>query len=355
MRILLLGGTGAIGENLAKILNENRVNTYITTRKKRSNYGSITHIEGNAHDIGFLKTICSESWDTIVDFMSYKTDEFESRIDLLLSSTTQYVFISSARVYSDIEHPIKESTPRLLDVCKDQSYLSTDEYALTKARQEDVLIAHSINKNYTIIRPYITYSNKRLQLGVLEKEEWLFRAISGHTIVFAEEIAKRTTTLTSGYDVALGIYNIIGNANAFGETIHLTSEHLRTWIDILNIYSTTFKNITGKDIKVKMVPLEMFIKCRNKGLEYQVLYDRVYDRDFDTSKESRLANSGTFIEPEEGLKNCLSEFLISNYRFNQINYRNEALKDKLTKERFSISSIPTLKQRLQYFINRYIL
>ena len=40
------------------------------------------------------------------------------------------------------------------------------------------------------------------QLGVLEKELWLYRALNGRTIVFSKDIAEKSTTLTYGYDVA---------------------------------------------------------------------------------------------------------------------------------------------------------
>ena len=72
---------------------------------------------------------------------------------------------------------------RLLDVSHDSIYLKTDEYALAKARQEDILRKSGKN-NWTIIRPYITYSESRLQLGVLEKEAWLYRALKGFQEMF---------------------------------------------------------------------------------------------------------------------------------------------------------------------------
>ena len=59
---------------------------------------------------------------------------------------------------------ITEESERLLDTSIDQDFLSTDEYSLTKARQEDILQS-SKQKNWTIIRPYITYGTSRLQLG----------------------------------------------------------------------------------------------------------------------------------------------------------------------------------------------
>lgn len=355
MKVLLLGGTGAIGENLVEILYKNSIETFVTSRSERKNRSHITYIKGNAHDMFFLKELCTEEWDAVVDFMSYKTDEFEDRIDLLLSCTKQYIFISSARVYANDEHPIKESSPRLLDVCKDSFYLSSDEYALTKARQEDIIYKHSTQNNYTIVRPYITYSQTRLQLGVLEKEEWLFRALQGHTIVLPETMCDKITTMTSGYDVANGIYNIIDNENAFGESIHITSEALRTWGEILNIYSNVFLKETGTVLKVKTVDLDTFFSCRDRGLEWQLLYDRLYDRDFDISKESKLTCSHEFISPEKGLSDCLTSFIRNNKKFKAINFKNEAQKDKLTKEHLHLRLIPGLSNKVKYIIKRFFI
>ena len=93
--------------------------------------------------------------------------------------------------------PITENSPRLLDVVHDIEYLKTDEYALSKARQEDILRKNR-NNNWTIIRPYITYSGQRLQLGIYEKEQWLYRALQNKPIVFPEELRNNLTTLTWG-------------------------------------------------------------------------------------------------------------------------------------------------------------
>ena len=49
------------------------------------------------------------------------------------------MFLSSSRVYASQESPIREDSMRLLDVSHDSIYLKTDEYALAKARQEDIL------------------------------------------------------------------------------------------------------------------------------------------------------------------------------------------------------------------------
>lgn len=180
LKILLLGGTGAMGVHLSKILNNQGEDVYVTTRRERKGMG-ITYIQGNAHENAFLSDILQKyHFDVLIDFMIYNTSEFADRVDLLLSSVGQYIFLSSSRVYADSQTPITENSPRLLDVYKEEEYLKTDKYALSKARQEDILHRSGKN-NWTVIRPYITYSEIRLQLGVLEKELWLYRALNGRT------------------------------------------------------------------------------------------------------------------------------------------------------------------------------
>jgi len=126
MKILLLGGTGVIGRYLSDRYLKEGIDVYVTSRSVHNDQGTIHYLYGNAKENSFLSQVCGlMAWDAIVDFMSYKTQEFEQRASLLLQSTKQYVFISTARVYGNLEHPIKESSPRLLDCCEDKTYLAT--------------------------------------------------------------------------------------------------------------------------------------------------------------------------------------------------------------------------------------
>lgn len=353
MKILLLGGTGVIGRYLSQKYNENGTDVYVTSRSHHLDSGSIHYIKGNAMDDEFLHYVCKlQQWDAIVDFMSYKTKTFASRVDILLSSTKQYVFISTARVYGNIEHPIKETSPRLLECSTDNDYLKTDEYALTKARQEDILKKAKTN-NYTIVRPCITYGPERLQLGVMEKEQWLYRALKGRTIVFCEEIANRITTMTIGEDICKGIISLIGNEKAIGETVHLTSEHHRTWNEIWAIYSNTIESVCGFRPKLKMVSLSDFLRTRSSELKYQVIYDRVYDRDYNTDKERTFVKVDNFISPEKGLDSCL-RLMIKSDKFRKINWKYEAKRDKLTGEITPLHEIVGFKNKVKYLLTRYL-
>lgn len=50
----------------------------------------------------------------------------------------------------------------------DSQYVQSDGYAIAKAKQEDIL-RNSDFINWTIVRPYITYLDARLQLVFLKK------------------------------------------------------------------------------------------------------------------------------------------------------------------------------------------
>lgn len=174
MNILVLGGTGAMGTHLISFLSENKdVSVTVTSRKERTSYGNINYIVGNARDREFMNSLLKNThYDVIVDFMNYNYEEFLDYHHDLLEATDHYIFLSSSRVYANYEGRITEDCPRLLETTEDAAFLSTNRYALRKAREEDMLRSSGMT-NYTIIRPYITYSNRRLQLGIYEKEEWL--------------------------------------------------------------------------------------------------------------------------------------------------------------------------------------
>jgi len=351
MKILLLGGTGAIGTHLAEILSKQNHTSVITSRKKRESKGSIIYEQGNAKDLDFLKTILNQDWDAIVDFMVYSENEFKERVDLFLKATSQYVFLSSSRVYSQSNDLLTEESARLLDSSEDSTFLATSEYSLEKARQENLLFS-SNQKNWTIIRPYITYSVNRLQLGTLEKEDWLYRVLKGRTLVFSEEMKESITTLTYGLDVAKGIASIVGEKDAFGQAFHITNETSQSWEEILNLYLSTLEEKLGKKPKVVYQRFSDF-KNWNTNI-YQIKYDRFYNRKFDNTKINQFIKTDDFISIQDGLITCLSDF-IKNPKFLAISWRKEAIKDRYCNERTPLKEITGLKNKIKYLLFRYLI
>jgi nucleoside-diphosphate-sugar epimerase len=348
MRLLIIGGTGAMGSHLSELAAAKGAQVSVTTRRELSSQKGIEYITGDSKDSSFIKEVMCKGWDCVVDFMVYTTESFQKSLPLLLGNTHQYVYLSSSRVYAESNEPLVETSPRLLDVCQDQEYLATDEYALAKARQEN-LLNQSGKQNWTIIRPYITYAEERLQLGVFEKEAWLYRLLKGRAVVLSRDIAERETTLTYGRDVAKAISGLLGVEKVLGETFHITSSHVRKWQDIWDIYRKCLQAEAGIRPQAKFVGLNDLSKIHTGP--YQIFYDRLFNRVFDNSKLLSIIGDSSFIEPEEGLSFCLKKFLCHK-NFNQINTKAEALKDRMTKTHAKFGEFGTIRKKINYFLYR---
>ena len=350
MNILLLGGTGAMGESVANILSKKEIKLLVTSRQFKQDGEYIKYAQGNALDIDFLSSVLEEKkWDCIIDFMVYSELGFKDRIDLLLSSTKQYVFISSARVYANSEESITETSSRLIDTSDDSEFLRTNEYPLSKARQENLLFNSSF-KNWTIVRPYITYATNRLQLGVFEKEEWLYRALKKKSIILPESIMDSYTTMTSGTDVAIGIVSLINQERALENIFNITNVERIKWADVLQIYLDSIESILGYR---PVVQYQNNIEFYEYSSRYPIQYDRLFHRVFDNDKISGFIDVNSFQCPQLGLKESMYAFLENPY-FKNINWKAEAYKDKKCGEHTSFYEIKGLKNKLRYLFFRYI-
>lgn len=337
MKILVLGGTGAMGVYLVKLLSsEKDMEVFVTSRSSRQNFGNVKYLLSNAREPKCMENLLSgKHYDCIVDFMNYNYEEFEAWHSRLLEATDHYIFLSSSRVYANSEIPLTEESPRLLETTTDKEFLATNRYALRKAREENML-RESRKKNFTIIRPYITYSNRRLQLGICEKEDWLYRVLNDKEILFSEGILDNKTTLTYGDDVSFGIANIIKNAHPNGEAIHITTEETMTWREILNLYSYVIKEETGKEINLYTSPDIKNIELVYEG-GYNTIYDRQWNRSFSNAKAETMCSHIDYMPMREGLESCLRSFLADwkvqgNSIFLKLNDEYHGLMDKVLKE-----------------------
>lgn len=336
-RILVLGGTGAMGVYLVEYLSTvPDMEVLVTSRSTRQNYGNVKYILGNARNPQCMNQLLSDNhYDCIVDFMNYNYEEFEEWHLKLLGATSHYIFLSSSRVYANSAEPLTEESPRLLNTTRDKDFLATNRYALRKAREEDMLNKSGF-KNFTIIRPYITYSDRRLQLGICEKEDWLYRVLNDKEILFSEGVLDKRTTLTFGEDVSFGIAQLILKDKPLGGGIHITTNESITWGSILALYNSVLQKEVGKSIHIStsgnIRPLEEIYEGG-----YNTIYDRQWDRCFCNAKAERMCGHIEYKSMSDGLTECLTAFLNAwkshgNSIFLPLNDAYHSMSDKMLKD-----------------------
>lgn len=282
MKALLIGGTGIMGSFLApELLHKGYQVDVLSLDEKTSADPRLRYFRVNAMEDSVLAAFLENRYDVIVDFLIYGTELFRRKSRLLLPSCGQYIYLSSYRVYANLEHPIRETSPRLIDCCEDAEFMASDDYSLHKARGEETLKASGY-RNWTAIRPAITFSSQRFQLVTLEADTLINRSRKGQAVPIPEEALKVQATMSFGGDVAKMISGLCGNDSALEEAYTVSTAEHHSWGEIADMY----RDLIG--LRVIPIPKEEYLKIfsddDNRKFRWQLEYDRLYDRIVDNTK-----------------------------------------------------------------------
>lgn len=298
-KVLLIAGGGTLGRYTAKeLLSKDCEVDVICLEDYISDNPKLRYYKANA-DLNYLTEFLKDKYyDGIVNFIHYiSVDDYKPVHKLLCNKTDQLIFLSSYRVYADLQHPITETSPMLADVVKDdEEFLKTENYALPKARCEKFLREESGTKNWTVVRPVISFSDKRFDLVTVSGREIIDAAKSGKTIL----LPKAAKNLTAGLDWAGNsgklIANLLFKKECLGEAYTVSSGQNFTWGEVADIYT----RLTG--VKFRWAEIEEYINTGHGG--YILIYDRLYDRKIDNTKILKATGlkKDDFTSVEEGIK-----------------------------------------------------
>lgn len=281
-RVLVLGATGAMGQYLVPILAEMDYQVdAVALEERQSSLPNVNYIKANAKDLNVFRELLERKYDGVVDFMIYNSTDLPCYMPQWVNGTGHYIYLSSYRVFDDKEHPIRESSPRLLDTADDIILRNSDNYCIYKARGENII--RTLPKRWTIVRPAITYSLMRYQLVTLEAYDTVGRALAGKKTVLPEPARRVQGTMSWAGDVALMLAKLLFNDKALGEDFNVCTAEHHPWEEIAAYYT----DICG--LKAVWVDTEDYLKILNPGLRqfsnrWQLECDRYFDRIMDNSK-----------------------------------------------------------------------
>ena len=281
-KILVPGGTGAMGVYLIpELLKMGYQVDVIALDVGETKSDALRYIQADAKNYDFIAEQLKNGYDAVVDFMLYpKREEYERFLPLYLNNTQHYIYLSSYRVYANEEQPVKETSPRLLDVSTDQVLLSSGDYCIYKAQGEDFLRSSEFD-HFTIIRPAITYSKRRFQLITMEYPLVVRRMLEGKTLVLPEAAMNVQATMSWAGDVAKMIARLLLNPKAYRETYSVCTAEHHTWGEIAEMYA----RIGG--LKYCTTDTDTFLQIISPNNIYarqQLGYDRYFERIMDNSK-----------------------------------------------------------------------
>lgn len=281
-KALVLGSTGAMGRYTVPALAEKGYQVDAVSLDDVANgHPSVRNIKGNVFEKGFLDELLKNHYDGIVDFMIYREHNFPQFHKKYLDNTEHYIFLSTSRVYANEEVPVKESSPRLLDVSRDSDLLGSNDYCIHKARDENMLFV-SDYKNWTIVRPTTTYSTMRFQLATLEAPHNVGRALEHKKVVLPIQAKDIYATMTWGGDVAKMLSRLLFLPESSREIYNVCTGEAHTWGKIAEFY----EELCG--LEAVWVDKEDYLSIlspeKEISIRWQLEYARLFDRAMDNSK-----------------------------------------------------------------------
>ena len=296
-KILLIAGTGTLGgSTYPELVRLGSAVDVISLEDYSSVNCRLNFIKARA-DLDYLtRFLDGRRYDAIVDFVhTRETEDLKKRMDLLLAHTDQFVYLSSYRTYADIDRVITEKSPQWLEHPANDRMLAEDDYAIPKARGERYLTSLP-RRNWTIIRPVISFTHFRLDLVTVGAYAILYRTAAGKKIPLPIEVKDKHCGVTWGGNTGLQIAHLIGKTDALGEAFTLGTDEGLTWGDIAGYY----EEFAGA--KFEWIPAEDYlaIASPNGYMDAQMIWtDRNLDRTVDFSKVMRV----TGLDPKR-FKTC---------------------------------------------------
>ena len=284
-KVLVLGASGAMGRYLVPLLAEKGYAVdavSLDAPDASADPAGVRRIQGNVKDGAFLASLLENRYDGIVDFMIYPTGELALKLPRMAASAGHYIYLSSYRVYDGKDVPVREDSRLLLDTADDAIIRFSDDYSVYKARGERILRALG-RRNWTIVRPSITYSTYRFQLVTLEAPLVVGRADRGKEVVLPETARGVQGTMTWAGDNARFLAELLFNDKAIGEAFTLSTAEHHTWGEIADIYASL------RGLKAVWAPEEDYLRILspdpwNRWAAWQLRTDRLFDRVIDNAK-----------------------------------------------------------------------
>jgi nucleoside-diphosphate-sugar epimerase len=226
--ILVIGGTGEISVACCRRAIELGMDVTVLNRgrtRTRPLPSDVRVLEADVRDAAAVTAaLGGREFDVVANFLAFTPEHVGADLDRFAGRTGQYVFISSASAYQKpvTRLPITESTPLRNPVWP---------YSRAKIRCEELLTAAYRADGFpmTIVRPSHTYD--RTQVPVDAGWTAIERMRRGKPVVVHGD-GTSLWTLTHSDDFAVGFAGLLGNPQAIGEAVHITSDEVLTWNQI---------------------------------------------------------------------------------------------------------------------------
>ena len=291
-KILLLGGSGTLSKAILEELLSVGYEVSVFNRGHNN----------NVLPTGVLKKVSCCFFDVVVDFLSREPKDIARVYSLFMNSCHQYIFISTCCIYrrNKEDFPLTEDSPK---PNKDW------DYNVNKFNCEVTLkqLSFKSSSYYTIVRPYITYDDERIPIGIAPAYKFhktiIERIRAGKPMIMWDD-GNAITTVTHTCDFSKGVVGLMLNEKAKNEAFHITSNFQYSGKTLLLELYSALGQVPN------IISLSTDELC-NKMPKYAKMLkgDRALDASFDNSKIKSVIPGLCFtIDIKKGLQRIIKHY-----------------------------------------------
>ena len=228
LRVLFIGGTGNISAECAALAAREGHEVAVLSRGCRNVPTLYRSFVADRKSAAAMRAALA-GWtpEVVVNFLGFEEQDLKTDCEVFGRRIQQYVFISSATVYSKppTRLPITEREP-----------LGNPwwDYAAKKMACEQWLRERCEASDFpvTIVRPSHTYSKLWVPNGVSSGSYTFAQRLEQGKPVYVHDNGETPWTLTAASDFAIGLTGLLLNPQAVGHDFHITSDEALTWNQI---------------------------------------------------------------------------------------------------------------------------
>jgi nucleoside-diphosphate-sugar epimerase len=317
VRVLSIGGTGNISRAVTQLLTQRGVDLTLLNRGQSDTPGDVRSINADIRNVpAVAAALRNERFDVVIDWIAFTPEHVAADIELFAGIVSQYVFISSASVYRQPSpfYPLVEDAP-----------LGNPgwRYATDKIACED-LLRRETDFPSTIVRPAHTYGETRIPTAVDGEGYTIVDRMRRGKQVVVHDDGTSLWTLTHNTDFARALAGLLGNADAVGESFHLTSDFALTWDQV----TETIAAAAGLEPDIVHIPSESIAEV-DPDLGKELLFDKRHSLVFDNAKLKRFVPGfEATLSFADGIERSLAWFDADSAR-KTIDAERDALLDRI--------------------------
>lgn len=260
MKVLVIGGTGNISNEVTKQLIELKYDVTVINRGIRGTHEGVKNLVCDINDKDKLFSLVKDlSFDCVIDMLCYTLEDAKFDYEVFKSRCKQLIVISSVAAY---KRPFNECP-----VPVDSPLWETNDfpYGYRKANIERFLSSKMNEMNITILRPALTFGYGCKNVGALRQNyNSVYRILNDMPLIsFGDGLMPMN--LSFAPDVANGIVLCALNEATYSKTYNINNGKYQCFDDLyleIGIY-------LNKEVTIYHIPSELLV-------EYSDMFDHIY-------------------------------------------------------------------------------